>query len=179
MPLAFSLSMDHGLMTRALIIGFVCFLLAIGGYYYLSLMDDQASHEYREITDTESNNSDGIGAIGLLMLVTIGFLVLMIVAGAITALVSAQYRERWQDIFAASALAGSTPIVLFWIVFWCLTIANVISGVLDQETFGFGDLVFLGYFAMISVLTIGVGGLIAGLSGHVIRAIAVISLRSV
>ncbi len=169
--------MDHGLMTRALIIGFVCFLLAIGGCYYLSLMDDQASREYQEITDIESDNSDGIGAIGLLMLITIGFLVLMIVAGAITALVSAQYRERWQDIFAASALAGSTPIVLFWVVFWCLTIANVISGVLDQETFGSGDLVFLGY-VMISVLTVGVGGLIAGLSGHVIRAIAVISLRS-
>jgi hypothetical protein len=56
--------MDRGLLTRALIIGFVCFILVAGGLYYLSIMDERATRQSQVMTSTLSNRSDDIGPSG-------------------------------------------------------------------------------------------------------------------
>jgi heme/copper-type cytochrome/quinol oxidase subunit 2 len=55
-------------------------------------------------------------------MVSIGFFVLMIVAGTITAMTSPQYWNRPGDVFLASALAGGTPVMLFWVIFLILIV---------------------------------------------------------
>jgi len=117
-------------------------------------------------------NSNEIGAVGLLILSILGLVVLMMIAGAVTTLTSSQYRDRPGDIFRASALAGGMPIMLFWIIFWCLTMANIIGGVVNHEPFDTGDLVFLAGGLGINILTVGFGALIAGLSGQATRTLA-------
>jgi hypothetical protein len=163
--------MDRGLLTKAIIIGFVGFILAVGVLYYLSLMYEQAARQCQEMTSTVSNNSDSIRTIGLLMLVIVGFFALMIATGAVTALASAQFQDKWRDVFLASALAGGTPAMLLWVVFWCMTLANTIGSTLDHKPFGSDDLVFFGFFVLINVIMLGLGALIAGLAGHATRAL--------
>jgi hypothetical protein len=159
-------------MTRALIIGFVCFIIAVAGLYYLSLTEEQSNRQYQEIYGSVSSNSDGIGAIGLLLVIIVGFFALMIAAGALTTLASASYWDRRGDVFRASALAGGTPVMLLWIIFWCLIIANIILGILKHDSFGYSDLTFLAYALGVNVIMIGLGALIAGVSGHATRALA-------
>lgn len=163
--------MDRGLLTRALIIGFICFILAAGVLYYLSLMNEQADRQNQEMVGAGLADNDGPGAIGLLMLVIVGFFALVVAAGAITALALARYRGKWQEVSIASALAGGTPVMLLWLVFWCMVIANVIGGALDNEQFCSNDLLYAGLFAIINVITVGLGAVVAGLSGHVTRVL--------
>jgi hypothetical protein len=165
-------SMDRGLLARALIIGFVCFIIAIVVFCYQSLMVEQSNRPYTEMIGAVSDNSDGIGSIGLLMLIVLGSVVLMLVAGLITTLSSSQYWDRPGDIFRASALAGGTAIMLFWIIFWCLIMANIVRGAFNHEPFGSGDLLFLVCVLGINALTVGLGGLLAGLAGKATRALA-------
>ncbi len=165
--------MDRGLLTRALTIGFICFILAVGGLYYQSLMVERSNHQYQEITGmVPPANSNDIGALGLMFLIIAGFFVLMIVAGAVTTLASASYWDRPGDIFLASALAGGTPVMLLWIALWCLTLANILLGVFNQETFGYNDFAYIFYMIVANILMVGLGALLAGLSGQSIRALA-------
>jgi hypothetical protein len=159
--------MDRGLLTRALIIGFTCFILAAGVLYYLSLMNEQADRQNQEMVGAGLADNDGPGAIGLLMLVIVGFFVLMVAAGAITALALARYHGKWQEVSIGSALAGGTPVMLLWLVFWCMVVANVIGGALDNERFGPDDLLYAIFFLLINVISVGTGALVSGLSGFV------------
>jgi hypothetical protein len=152
-------------MARALIIGFTCFIIAIIGLYWLSQTVEQFGRQNREITGPMPYDDDGPWAIGLLFFVILGFVALMVIAGMIAMLTSSLYWEKTGDIFLASALAGGTPIILLWIVFWCLVLANIIGEVFNHEPFGFSDLVFLAIVLVINLLTVGLGALIAGLSG--------------
>jgi hypothetical protein len=162
--------MDRGLMARALIIGFVWFIIAIAGFYYLSITAAQSDRQYQEIIgEVPPANSNEIGAVGLFILSILGLVVLMMIAGAVTTLTSSQYRDRPGDFFRASALAGGTPVMLFWIIFWCLTLANIVGIFFDHMPFGSGDLVFLALALGVNVLTVGIGALIAGLSGLATR----------
>jgi hypothetical protein len=164
--------MDRGLLARAFIIGFICFILAIGAYYYQSLSVEHSNRQNQEQAALVSDDSYGIGAIGLSMLLVLGFVVLMIVAGLLTTLSSSQFWDRPGDIFGASALAGGTAVMFFWIVFWCLCLANILEGVFNHEPFGSSDLVFLAGGLVINVLTVGLGATLAGLSGKTTRVLA-------
>jgi hypothetical protein len=164
--------MDRGLMARALITGFVCFILAVGGFYYQSLMIEQSNRRYQEITGLVPSDVDGIGAIGLLIFIIVGLVVLMIAAGIITTLISSQCWDRPGDIFRASALAGGIAVMLLWIIFWCLFLVNITQAVFNHESFGTGDLLFYLVVVMINVLTVGLGALVAGVSGYATRSLA-------
>jgi hypothetical protein len=159
--------MDRGLLARALIIGIICFIIAVCGLYYLSLTEEQSNRQYEEISRTTYHDSGSIGAIGIVFLLIIGFIALTIAAGVITALSSTVLPARPGDIFLASALAGGTPVMLLSAIFWCLCLVNIVRALFNHESFGNNDLIFVAYALGINALLVGLGALIAGLSGYV------------
>jgi hypothetical protein len=123
--------MARSFTKRALVVGIICFMIALAGFYPIFSWESWRNSQIPVIYDGPYPNRDPFAGGDIFLTVMLAILVelalLPVLAGSVAALALPARNMSKKDLFRYAGLAGAIPLALISFIFWAMFIASLLQ----------------------------------------------------
>jgi hypothetical protein len=162
---------------RALVVGIICFMIALGGFYLIFSWESWRSSQIPVYYDGPNLNRDPFAGGDIFLAVTLAIIIelilLPILAGSLLALALPSREATKKDVSRYAGFAGAIPLALISFIFWAMFIAGLINNMIRS---GRGlwvpdQAVFYLFGMFVNVMIVLAGAFVSSVSGQFVWTI--------